>query len=728
MKKSDKLIHVQRPAIRELLYQKVEEKDLHNRFNRVTGRTAKDLKEALNRTEKETLIKMVNLSSEITELDVEQCFEEYRYSSRPSFRLYLLTPIDPKFESSSMIKKWGNNKAVEQLNVSMTEREHAKGVWKNIRFLDQTQVEADTLEISFSYEQVHNFISPDTEDNDSIYELKYGFIWINVTDRFLSISVPTDSITGVLIDGIHAVFPVFTIATNISDSLIDRLFRKDNLKRKTLYNPNPPTNMPTRVTLSDSKMGDKTTHLAQYEGYQSPSTVFEEEVEDSSYTTLGINSNKGKLYLTKQLKASKLRDWGLKRIKQLMGYINGSYKDGDIQAVWDSLGIESDINLVEFAFNKIERTAILEVVKGIVQCKKQGMTTIALHYTPRFLLEQVRKYSTSFFTPYCDTCDSFIELSCSCCGKSELNHYRLLKDEVKVNCSFCGEKYNEGTYQCAEGHNIIVSSNFEGIQIIPNSGFSELVSQLVTRYFPSLGFSLEKESFYFSNNVMHYTNSTPSKVMFKVADLPQFQPIRSVEVTLERRNKLVAILEILKEKCSRQSVEGCRQCQSEKSVLCVMKPFISFTDHILHPHHGQEFGDVSFTLNLGVDDSVFVGVAKSYEKKTVTESSDKGREMIQQFLKMCLDQRVHVVGLIIAANVDQGLTALCQHIARLHNKKVVMWYFDDLVHAINHSILEQGLDIDDVMKDVMADSKKRARNNKPVTKPSVKKNKVVKAG
>jgi len=713
MKKSDKLIHVQRPAIRELLFQKIAEKDLYNYYQRVTGKTAKDLKEALSRTEKELLIKIVNISSEITAADIERCFEEYRYSSRPSFKLYLLTPIDPTLDSRSLFEDWKNNKAVEHLNAYLSDKRHEKEAWKKIYVLDQIQVDADTLEISFSYEHLHNFIDPVTEDNDAIYELKYGFLWINVKDRFLSVSVPAVSLIGVLVDGIHAVFPVLTIATNLGENLINRFFKRDNLKRKSLYNPTPPPNMPARVTLSDSKMGDKTNHMNQYAGYQSPSTVFEEEVDNSYYSTLGINSNQGKFYLTKQLKASKLRDWGLKRIKQLMGHINGFYKNSDIEAVWGSLGIESDTDLVSFAHSKLERAAILEIVKGIIQCKKHGITSITLKYDQRELLEQINKNSMTFFTPYCDLCNNFVEISCGCCGKSELNNYRLFKGEVKVQCGFCGDKFSEGSYQCNEGHTLSITSGFEGTQTIPSNGLSELVSHLIERYFPSIGFSLTKESFYLSNNVLYYKNSTPSKVMLKLADLTQFQPIYSVEITEERRSKLIGILEILKEKCSRQSVESCKKCQTEKSVLCVMKPFISFTDHELHPHHGQEFGDVSFTIKLETGDEIFVGVAKSYEKKAVTESSDKGREMIQQFLKMCLDLRVHVVGLIIAADVDQGLTALCQHIARLHDKKVVMWYFDDLIRAVNNSITAQGLDIEKVKKDIIADSQKRAKKTKP---------------
>lgn len=69
-----------------------------------------------------------------------------------------------------------------------------------------------------------------------------------------------------------------------------------------------------------------------------------------------------------------------------------------------------------------------------------------------------------------------------------------------------------------------------------------------------------------------------------------------------------------------------------------MKPFVTFTDHKLHPHHGQEFGDISFTIKmLAMDDAVFVGIAKSYEKKPIKPTDKKH---MRCFNNSCINVRI----------------------------------------------------------------------------------------
>ena len=87
-KNSDKLLHVQNGAIRQLLYSRVEDQELINRYRQVTKREIKkDLQEALSRLDKEALIAVVDISPELTADEIELCFEDNRYSRRPNFRL-----------------------------------------------------------------------------------------------------------------------------------------------------------------------------------------------------------------------------------------------------------------------------------------------------------------------------------------------------------------------------------------------------------------------------------------------------------------------------------------------------------------------------------------------------------------------------------------------------------------------------------------------------------------
>lgn len=712
IKKTEKLLHVPNKAIRSLLFSKVESTALVRRYLQVTkGTTVKSIGDALMRSTKETLIKIVNACPEIDQKAIEDCFEDNRYSARPSFQIYMLIPIDPKLMHKEFMKNWGKNKGLAALNQILIDEVHSKGKWKNIEIIDQSEVDPSTLEFSFSYHERYEYIEPETEDSKHVYELKYGFFWMNIDERFVSISVPTDSISTVLALAIQQVFKIYTTSVNISDNVMKRMFKVDDLKSSSLYHPKPPEGMPQRFTVADPHMGSIMEKMKGYEEYGSARSTYQEEVEEDTFSSLGINLNKGKIYLTRQLKASTLRRWGLQRIKQLTGYMKGIYEKGTLDEQFEVLGLNDDETLKDFTHTNEERAAILSILKTIMRCKQNEERSMSvIEYNVENLYKVLRKHTTAIFKPFCGECQHYNEIVCPSCGKAEVVTIQK-KGELEGSCGYCHESVALSLLTCTEGHRVKVTSYYDGMQMIPQMNLNELLNQLAEKYFRirlQLG---EKTNFYLIGNTVYVTKTTTSsKVMYHISDIRSFKPVWDRTLTDERKAEVTEILQLLKEKCSNHSVEGCRKCQSEKSLLCIMKPFATFTDHKLHPHHGQEFGDVSFTMeleNLGISDAVFVGMAKSYEEGTITQSHRLGREMIQQFIAKCIDDRVHVLGLIIAADVDQGLIAMCRHLAEKHNKKVMMWCFDELVLAVDFALEKLGLNPVDVKKAIVSDTHKR---------------------
>ncbi|MCL6587901.1 MAG: hypothetical protein K6T72_15590, partial [Anoxybacillus sp.] len=273
-KKTDKLLHVQRKAIRDLLISKVDEKDLVRRYRQVVKQETSKLEEALKRADKNTLIKIVNKCPEITEEDINECFEEYRYSRRPNFRLFLLHPFDLKITSETLIVSCGKSKGIQKLNQALAEIDFSKDNLKDITVLDQTVIDKETMEFSFSYQERYNYIDPDTEDSSFIFELKYGFLWINMNERFLSISVPNDTLAPILAGAVNKAFDTFSTSINITEDVLKSVFSKESMKRTSLFHPNPPPGYPEKISLADAKMGEKVEHLKGYEGYRVPNSVY----------------------------------------------------------------------------------------------------------------------------------------------------------------------------------------------------------------------------------------------------------------------------------------------------------------------------------------------------------------------------------------------------------------------------------------------------------------------
>ncbi|MBG9565627.1 hypothetical protein [Brevibacillus agri] len=714
-KHADKLLHVQNGVIRHLLYSKVDEKELINRYRVVTkSEVKKKIQDALMRLDKQKLVDIVALSPEITEDDIETCFEDNRYSRRPNFRLFMLRPHDPQMNSSRFIANNKDDSAVRKMNELLKQIQYPNDTVSGLLAIDQTIVNPETLEIAFKYQERYNFINPESEQSDFIYELKFGFLWINFDQRFVSISIPTESLVGIISKTVERAFDCFVSQVNITKKTVESVFSKEAMKRTTLSNPNPLSGKPDKVIIADSKLGDKVDQLKEFEEYDSPSSVYQEAIDEDGdfFSTLGINCDKGKIYLTRQLKASEMRRWGIWRIGQIIGHINSIQENGEIDEKFRSLGLEEDPDLTAFTTTNDEKKVILEVTKAIVTCKVKKVDSFKLiDLNTDKIVRALKKHTLTRFYPYCEKCDHYSDIACVHCGNVDLLEISVKRGQApRVICSFCHNDLPQDKVRCLMDHKVRIDTWYDGVLVNPKSTLIGLVEKIINKYFPDVGFTPEEEYFYLQNNIVHYSSKVASKVMYRVRELEQFKSVWDRTITQKRREELGEVLKLLKEKCSKHSVDACQACQHEKSVRCIMKPFVTFTDHTLHPHHGQEFGDISFTIKmLGMDDAVFVGIAKSYEKKPITPTHKKAYEMLQQFVYKCKDTTAHVLGIVIAGELEQGFVATLQDLARRYGKKVVMWTYEELLLAVDYAIKKYGLTIGEVVAELKADSGKRKK-------------------
>ncbi|MFB5762924.1 hypothetical protein [Paenibacillus medicaginis] len=535
---------------------------------------------------------------------------------------------------------------------------------------------------------------------------------MNFDQRFVSINLPTESLVGTISKTLERAFDCFVSPVNITKKIVNSVFSKESMKRTTLSNPDPSSGKPNKVTLADSYLGHKVGQLTEFDGYDSPSSVYQEAIDEDGdfFSTLGVNNDKGKIYLTRQLKASEMRRWGIWRIGQIMNYINSIQDNGEIDEKFESLGLDEDPDLDAFVTSNAEKKVIQEVMKAIVTCKVKKIESFKLHnLNVDKIVGSLKKHTLTHLYPYCEGCDHYADITCNNCGNTDLLTVSVIRGQTpKVVCSFCHTELQQDNVRCLMDHKVRIDSWYDGVIINPKTALVELVEKLTNKYFPDSGFLHEEESFYLLNNVVHYSSKVASKVMFKVRELQQFKPVWNRIITPERREELAEVLSLLTEKCSKHSVDACQACQHEKSIRCIMKPFVTFTDHKLHPHHGQEYGDISFTIQmLGMDDAVFVGIAKSYEKKPIKPTDKKAYEMLQQFVYKCKDTTVNVLGIVVAGELEQGFVAMLQDLAGRYRKKVVMWTYEELILVIDFAITNYDLSISEVVEELKADIVRR---------------------
>ncbi|MCL5019282.1 MAG: hypothetical protein M1426_02235, partial [Patescibacteria group bacterium] len=233
-----------------------------------------DISRALTRLSSSQLIEIVRLSPEITQDKIDQLYEEYRYRRKPSFYLYSLVQIRQDVTLEDFFPPEWSRQFTEEMR--QDDPEEGTPNSKNITFLDIEKIDDGVIEIHFSFENIYKYISPETEEPDHIYELRYSFIWISFARRFMVIHSVTDTIKKQLERFIQGKLLVRLSPIVLSKRLVDLLFDEERIIRTSLYNPNPDDEMPEKLLISDRRMHQKRI-LDRFEGYESPGRVYEEE-------------------------------------------------------------------------------------------------------------------------------------------------------------------------------------------------------------------------------------------------------------------------------------------------------------------------------------------------------------------------------------------------------------------------------------------------------------------
>lgn len=361
----------------------------------------------LKKMSKENLIKIIDKSGLELAKEIDVTYEQFRYGLKPSVTIFSFESKDDLFINEKMLEM--NIK--EKLD-DVSYKENAK--FKNIKLKNIEEINDDTYEISFDYLHRYTYIN-EGEIPDSIYELKDCFVWLGVEKRFVAIqNCPPDvqkkleiifsSIVGKPLHNIR-----------ITTELIKKIF-KGRKKKSTLVKPNAKENEYNKIVVS----GTDLSKVDLYNDIEKDSRInnmfLDEVIDDDVISTLGINCNRGKIYLTKNLTATQFREWSINRITDIMNYINNN--DNCINRdIFESKNILSSTNYT--SKNKI----ILEdIFYGIFKCLKECKSSIELNIDALTIFNSLQNKFYYRLYGYCDKCESETLLYCYDC-----NSYNLTK-------------------------------------------------------------------------------------------------------------------------------------------------------------------------------------------------------------------------------------------------------------------------------------------------------------
>lgn len=678
-----KLESMQIKGIRAMIWQNIEKEKIESRLLQIKKQNyTNDLQKLVNSQSRAILIELIERSPEIYPQTIDAAYEKYRYGLKPGFTLFWAKRSnDIYFDKNSLETK------IKEFISARKYKDDDK--YKNLEFVSIIEF-GGTYEISLSYLQKFNYINEEGEFT-YIYMMKECFVWVGIDKNFIAINNMPEILMNALKRFFSGLYSADITNIKITSRLLEKVFPSDKTKRVTRHNANPPKNQLEKITFADQNLGDKKDCIPDgYEDYDITNTQYVEDIDENTTGTLGVNCNKGKMYLSKSLTSSQFRAWSTRRIDNIISFFQNS---SDI-----SLETISGFNMFSSSsWDNIKKSSIPilnEIVLAIIACKKSNIDSYPVSFN---LYKAYVELSNEFYERVyclCDTCEDSSIPSCPDCGGT---HFVITKkDPAKIVCSNCGKvQVGPFIFDCENGHTNSIADINDAISLIASDSFTEQIFDTIKLYYPDIVFD-HNEYFALSNSSLTILRS-PNYEKLKASDIQEFAQIVNRELT-HSSDVLQSSLKQLKEKCSYPTNDKCSQCKNKpicdiNDVQCILKLFEGFEGYTPQPHQGHEFGDVSMLVTYNSRNLTFLGAAKSVNLRTpkITKASEIGREIIQQVIDAFNDNRAEIIGVIYPDMIDDQLKYLLFQEAKVHNKKLVILDKDFMIQLLDKYLTDKNL-------------------------------------
>ena len=633
-----KLESMQIKGIRAMIWQNIEKDKIESRLLQIKKQNyTNDLQKLVNSQSRAVLIELIEISPEIYPQTIDAAYEKYRYGLKPGFTLFWAKRSNNiAFDKDSLEAK------IKEFVTSQKYGEDDK--YKNLEFVSIMEF-GGIYEISLSYLQKFNYIN-EVGEFTYIYMMKECFVWVGIDKNFIAIN----NMPEVLMNALKRLFSKLYSAdiTNIkiTSKLLEKVFPSEKAKRVTRHNANPPENQLEKITFADQNLGDKKDCIPDgYEDYDITNTQYVEDIDENTTGTLGVNCNKGKMYLSKSLTSSQFRAWSTRRIDNIISFFQNS-SDVTLETI-------SGFNMFSSSsWDGIKQSSIPilnEIALAIITCKKSNIDSYPVSFD---LYKAYIELSNKFYEKVyclCDSCEETSIPSCPDCGGT---HFTITKKSpAKIVCNDCGKAQGGPfVFDCENGHTNTVADINDAISLIATDDFIEQLLATIKLYYPDIVFD-HKEYFCLNNGSLTILRS-PNYEKLKASDIQEFAPIVNRQL-IHSPDMLQSSLKQLKEKCPHPTNDKCSQCRNRmisniNDVQCILKLFEDFEGYTPQPHQGHEFGDVSMLLTYNGRNLTFLGAAKSVNLHTpkITKASNTGREIIQQVIDAFNDNRAEIMRLL----------------------------------------------------------------------------------
>lgn len=550
--------------------------------------------------------------------------------------------------------------------------------YKRLRYKGKVKIDESVYEFSFTYLSKYSYIS-ENEEPKYIYELEECFVWLSLDDKFIAIKNSPNKVTNTLKKIFAKAYNANINNVKLTKTLVKKIFNESNIKKGTFYKPSAGKDEAQKITIADPKLHEKDAVKNSLQDYDITASFYNEEIEENLSSTLGINCNQGKIYLTKNMNATVFRSWSVRRIKDIINYLKQSESIIDFD-IFRAKNIMD--NEIWDGYTKNQKSIIEHIAYRIYLHKQCKNDVFNINIDIGEMNSVVRKYFYSKLSFNCDKCDELAIAFCYECGSSNIS---FTKSGHSLICSDCGDQQNNTfTVQCEEGHVNTFTSIQDLLILFPSY---ELLSKLSLVFYHNFGieFNISRESFYIQGNNIIFLKQNYGKYLYP-EDIKELQDVTSIAIHKDEYDKLISEYDKIKEKCKSADNYKCNRCLLSDNDICIMKLFSNYKGYRPSPHQSMEFGDVNFNVTIQGEEFELVGIAKSrIRKQEVLNLSDAAsKDMLQQFLSKTHDRRAGIIAVICPMRFHDQLKQELIYISKLTGTKFTILDDEFMVRQLKY--------------------------------------------
>ena len=490
-------------ALRQVMYQLIEdertERILRERFGAILNRKLSHIRQAIQRMSREQLTSLIDACPEVSDEQVRQLFEEYRYGSNPSFYIHLFDKVKLGRDALQGFRQ----RFEQELAVFNASREVGLPRLRRMALNDLISLpeRPEIIEGSYRFQSRLDYID-EAQNAVSTYQTLYGFFWIGASDGYVIIHARNAEVLKVLKRAIEKGAGIYLAALVISKQLKNALpfLLRDSFRSGRLHDPDPGPGRFRWLTVADSNPYAKGYQELEERYPEVRSARYREVIDDQTETTLTIRCDRGALSLAGTLKASQFRAWCLDRLGQLISVLNEFRPNAPAYVQTRSL---SDVP--ELAkFNVTQRKYILQLISALLTLKQsplQGYQPVGV--SPLELAARLNQWLRSQVPiEYADAVHEGEEgyLACPVCDATVFN-VRRSGDSWQLECrEHRRQRWAASLPLEAESSwQPYLSLDEDGlaasIELLPDDELLQAIADVVNRYLPGYTFDPKREGF-----------------------------------------------------------------------------------------------------------------------------------------------------------------------------------------------------------------------------------------